>query len=569
MGSTRLLYRRAIAAGIAFAGLAITSATADQYDPPAGYYSSAVSTGAALELQLHNIIDGHISRSYGDARFALPLLDEDPNNASNILLVYNGQSVSKTWDSGATWNREHTWPRSRGVDSSGPDNSDLHMLRGCNSSVNGSRGNKPYNNPTTTQYWDPGQIDQGDNDWRGEMSRAMFYADIRYDGSDSNTNNLQLVHGFPGTNQMGDLTALLRWHYEEPVKATERRRNHLIGTQAANPLYYQGNRNPFIDHPEFVWAIWGGSPNDSTLFVGANPNVDGSSDSLIDLGRIIAGSAPAATSVNVMKIGADPTTWETFVVGDLLDNEAMTHQAFTSGSQMSSIPLVFGSTASTGMASGQIVIDNTDLTSAGAGQGVSDADDTITVMAEIVDHSTGSFDDTLVDLVFDIDFGDVQQGSFASPGEFEVFNIAGDPLFTADLVVGTITPSGDSGVLTIDLLSGTSIAAGLMASSEAFVDTSAALGAYSATYTIEVGDESIPGALSGASLTLNLTANLIVGSCAADINGDGAVDTADLGILVAAFGNTGMGLPADLNGDDVVDTADLGILISEFSFLCN
>jgi aminopeptidase N len=48
----------------------------------------------------------------------------------------------------------------------------------------------------------------------------------------------------------------------------------------------------------------------------------------------------------------------------------------------------------------------------------------------------------------------------------------------------------------------------------------------------------------------------------ADINGDGAVDTADLGILISAFGSSDPS--ADLNGDGVVDTADLGILIAAF-----
>jgi len=50
--------------------------------------------------------------------------------------------------------------------------------------------------------------------------------------------------------------------------------------------------------------------------------------------------------------------------------------------------------------------------------------------------------------------------------------------------------------------------------------------------------------------------------CPEDLNGDGMVDTADLGILIAAFGMSGLG---DINSDGVVDTADLGILIGGFS----
>jgi len=49
--------------------------------------------------------------------------------------------------------------------------------------------------------------------------------------------------------------------------------------------------------------------------------------------------------------------------------------------------------------------------------------------------------------------------------------------------------------------------------------------------------------------------------CPADLNGDGVVDGADLGILLSAWGGSGVG---DLNGDGVVDGADLGGLLSEW-----
>ncbi|MCB9848997.1 MAG: hypothetical protein H6814_11350 [Phycisphaeraceae bacterium] len=52
-----------------------------------------------------------------------------------------------------------------------------------------------------------------------------------------------------------------------------------------------------------------------------------------------------------------------------------------------------------------------------------------------------------------------------------------------------------------------------------------------------------------------------------DINEDGCVDTADLGILTSSFG-TCPGCPADLNDDGVVDTADLGLLLGAFGDGC-
>jgi endonuclease I len=49
---------------------------------------------------------------------------------------------------------------------------------------------------------------------------------------------------------MGKLATLLKWHEQDPVDAFETRRNDMIYSK------YQHNRNPFIDHPEWVQAIW-------------------------------------------------------------------------------------------------------------------------------------------------------------------------------------------------------------------------------------------------------------------------------------------------------------------------
>ena len=54
--------------------------------------------------------------------------------------------------------------------------------------------------------------------------------------------------------------------------------------------------------------------------------------------------------------------------------------------------------------------------------------------------------------------------------------------------------------------------------------------------------------------------------CPGDLNGDGVVDTADLGVLLGVFGTTDAA--ADLNGDGVVDTADLGVLLGAFGTSC-
>jgi len=57
-------------------------------------------------------------------------------------------------------------------------------------------------------------------------------------------------------------------------------------------------------------------------------------------------------------------------------------------------------------------------------------------------------------------------------------------------------------------------------------------------------------------------------SCPGDLNGDGVIDTADLGILISNFGGHGNPILGDLNDDNTVDTADLGTLISLFGTSC-
>lgn len=49
--------------------------------------------------------------------------------------------------------------------------------------------------------------------------------------------------------------------------------------------------------------------------------------------------------------------------------------------------------------------------------------------------------------------------------------------------------------------------------------------------------------------------------CTGDLNADGVVDGADLGLLLGAWGEVSRGGPVDLNGDGVVDGADLGLLL--------
>ncbi len=65
--------------------------------------------------------------------------------------------------------------------------------------------------------------------------------------------NLRWGDSLAKIDDMGGLELFKQWHLLDPVDDFERNRNNVIYT-------YQGNRNPFIDYPEFVGVIWGTTP---------------------------------------------------------------------------------------------------------------------------------------------------------------------------------------------------------------------------------------------------------------------------------------------------------------------
>ncbi len=237
---------------------------------PPGYYNSAAGlTGSALRSALHNIIDDHDVVSYGDARFALEDLDEDPVNTANVILLYERSSWPKSrfvsnYPNG--WNREHCWPNSYGIGDTGADYSDLFNLRAAGEPSNSDRGNLYYDesSPSANGYEQPAgpttpfcshDFDSWEPpaDVKGDLARAMFYMDVRYEGGTGEpnlalTDNVSLI----STNAayMGRLSTLLIWHLLDPVSPAERARQE-------RTYAYQGNRNPFIDRPEWVEKVYG------------------------------------------------------------------------------------------------------------------------------------------------------------------------------------------------------------------------------------------------------------------------------------------------------------------------
>ena len=232
-------------------------------------------TGIALKNELATkIISTHTRNlSYNEAKQALKIIDLDPGQSTNVLMLYgfsNGLCPNDSsnddkhrkrnksfFDDGSAapclWNREHTYPKALGtpnLGTSGPG-SDVHHLRAADKKRNGFRGNKLFtagsgNSGTVASKWYPG------DEWKGDVARIMMYMYLRYGNQCLPTN--VCVGSTVAIDDM--VTLLLQWNAEDPVSTYEENRNNYL--ELTSNQYGQGNRNPFIDNPRLATRIWGG-----------------------------------------------------------------------------------------------------------------------------------------------------------------------------------------------------------------------------------------------------------------------------------------------------------------------
>lgn len=203
--------------------------------------SGSTSTGAAdiyssaLGTALHNMLVSKqtYTTSYNGTRDLYCYTDCE-QNADKISSYYSGTLIGPKWDGGKTWNREHTWPNSKGLD--GSDENDIMMLRPTSVSENSGRGNNAYG--TGSGYYDPNKF--GEN-LRGDVARLMLQHLMRW-------GNTSKFYGSGGVIENRAL--LLQWLEEDPVDTWEMGRNDAV--QAIT-----GVRNVFVDYPELAFKLLG------------------------------------------------------------------------------------------------------------------------------------------------------------------------------------------------------------------------------------------------------------------------------------------------------------------------
>lgn len=161
----------------------------------------------------------------------------------------------------SSFNREHVWPNTHG---GGNVDDDIHMTRPTITEENGSRGHSYYieGKCGPQNGWDPVAETKftADPTSRGEAARIIFYCMTA--SSSLNINDDESMSNHTNDNNMGIISDLIKWHLQYPI--TERENNRNEGAE-----YLQGNRNAFIDHPEYVCKIWGNT-NEKTRQLCAN-----------------------------------------------------------------------------------------------------------------------------------------------------------------------------------------------------------------------------------------------------------------------------------------------------------
>ncbi|WP_282154456.1 endonuclease [Cytobacillus gottheilii] len=227
-------------------------------DENSDYYQAAMGKeGQALKSALHDIISEQRVLSYSQVWEALRVTDEHPDSPNDVLLFYSGKARSKSSNGGnvGDWNREHVWAKSHGNfgTSNGPG-TDIHHLRPTDVQVNSSRGNLDFdyggsavNNcddckRSSNSFEPPDRV-------KGDVARMLFYMATRYEAGDRVDLELNEKLNNGSAPYHGKLSVLLEWHEQDPVDEIEQRRNNKIHE-------IQGNRNPFIDHPEWAESIW-------------------------------------------------------------------------------------------------------------------------------------------------------------------------------------------------------------------------------------------------------------------------------------------------------------------------
>lgn len=256
---------------------------------PDGYYISAEGlTGEELKTELYNIINGHDAQSYTslwehfestdakDNGKVWDMYSDIPGEEPPYEYSFGTHQCGNYSSEGDCYNREHSFPKSWFNDGS-PMYTDMFHIVPTDGYVNGQRGSYPFGETSDAEWTSQNGSKRGSSsypgysgtvfepidEYKGDFARGYFYMVTRYEdevaGWESNASGADAVldgTSYPAFEEWV-IEMLMEWHNEDPVSQKEIERNDAI-------YEIQGNRNPFIDHPEYVEKVWDEQEEENT-----------------------------------------------------------------------------------------------------------------------------------------------------------------------------------------------------------------------------------------------------------------------------------------------------------------
>lgn len=306
-----------------------TKVEAASYD---SYYTTVdTSSGKNLINSLRRITSaGHSVVSYDGLWQAYRTTDKTSDGYvwdmySNHKYQFGVDQAGNFSKEGDKYNREHSVPKSW-FNKDKPMYSDLFHVYPTDGWVNGLRSNYPFgevDNPSKQPTGNgsklgpssfpgySGTVFEPIDEYKGDFARTYFYMATRYNSDGDNkfdhTSNGQAVFtaSYPYLTTYAT-NLFVKWHLQDPVSEKEINRNDAV-------QQHQHNRNPYIDHPEYVNLIWGGeyeapTPTPSTYTVTYSVG-SGVTFSYSDNTKYTSGSLISKPNVNPTKTGFEFVGW--------------------------------------------------------------------------------------------------------------------------------------------------------------------------------------------------------------------------------------------------------------------
>ena len=263
---------------LAMIAIVMAAAAKEPTPCPNDYYDNALNkSDQALLTALYNIITSHTNIGYDNLWSAYDDTDTDANGYYiDMYSTYDKYTYSNKCGNysaiGDCINREHSVPKSWWGGSKLPQYSDIFNIVPTDGYVNNQRSNYPYGvceggtrltngiyvakgrKGTSTHEGYTGIVFEPDDEYKGDFARAYFYMATCYNNVISSWTKSGGSSFFAGNSYPVFTTyainLLMEWHRLDPVSEKETTRNCYAHS-------WQGNRNPFIDHPELAEHIWG------------------------------------------------------------------------------------------------------------------------------------------------------------------------------------------------------------------------------------------------------------------------------------------------------------------------